>query len=383
MTTIFVIGSLIYLVSVNLGSTDKGFGMNYEEVQDEPPSSDIMGLGGVYKARPERLEDKIKTLFGIDLSTMIIIILLVVISSILLFGFYYSLFCRKITNDLSMISYNIKRIAKGETDEKIKYKKNDEIGDISKSVNALNITVKNLMDKERQVLKANKDLITCIAHDLRTPITSVVGYIQLAVDEENFTSEERKKYADIAVQKSNRLEKMIEDLFNYTKISSGELKLKKTEIDLVMLIEQMIEEFYPMLESNQMECTFINDEKTATVCVDVSLFARALSNLFSNACKYGKDGKKLIVKFSKKDDMYYIAVTNFGLVIPEESLSHLFEKFYRVEDSRSESTGGTGLGLNIAKEVMLMHDGDLTVKSDITGTTFTMSLPQMKGDDKE
>ena len=373
----FIISFGIYYIINGFGFANRSDGVRDEGL---PPdfNKDINSFDGS-ENRPElkkTLISKIQDLFGLNLSTLIIISIALIITFIFLYILYFSFFNRKLARDLNKISVDIQGIAKGKFEGDISFLRDDELSDISDSVNELSETINKLMDAERQALRANKELITCIAHDLRTPITSVVGYIQLAVDEEHYNNEQRKKYATIATDKADRLEKMIEDLFNFTKITSGEIKLKVSKIDLIRLVEQMVEEFYPMFEDNSITTTFDKNADSAVMMADPSLMARAISNLMSNAVKYGKDGKRLIIVYEKKDDGCDLSLTNFGLAIPEESLKRVFDKFYRVEDSRSLSTGGTGLGLNIAKEVIVLHGGDITVKSDFSGTTFTIHLPE-------
>lgn len=177
------------------------------------------------------------------------------------------------------------------------------------------------------------------------------------------------------MKKAERLEGLIQDLFNYTKLMSGEITLHREKINLVQLVEQMIEEFYPIFQDHGLECTFQSNVTSVVMDMDGELVARAIQNLLSNASKYGRDGKQIHVTIEELNQEIQISVTNFGQVIPEESLSHVFDKFYRVEESRSTSTGGTGLGLNIAYEIIHLHGGTIQVSSSIQGTQFTIALP--------
>ena len=253
--------------------------------------------------------------------------------------------------------------------------RDDEIGEIVSQVNHMSDEIDRLMNSEREALQANKDMIACVAHDLRTPLTSIIGYLQLATDTKKYTLEERQKYACIAMRKANRMQGLIEELFNYTKLMSGEISLHRSSIDIVKLVEQMAEEFYPLFMENNLEYSLKQNVYSLVMEVDGELIARAVSNLISNAVKYGKDGKTVYIEIEKYEKELQIRVTNFGLIIPEESLEHIFDKFYRVEHSRSSQTGGTGLGLNIAQEIAILHGGKITVKSGIKGTCFTIALP--------
>ena len=189
--------------------------------------------------------------------------------------------------------------------------------------------------------------------------------------------------ANIAMRKANRMQGLIEELFNYTKLMSGEITLHKDNIDIVKLVGQMTEEFYPLFMENNLEYTLRQNINSLIMEVDGELIARAVSNLISNAVKYGKDGKAVHIEIEKYDTELQIRVTNFGLVIPEESIEHIFDKFYRVESSRSAQTGGTGLGLNIAQEIAILHGGKITVQSSVKGTCFTIALPVNSTKDDE
>lgn len=310
-----------------------------------------------------------------DRNTIISILLIVIVGAVFLFIVYFLLFMKRIVRDMSYISDSINHIATGDMTEKLEVNRRDELGEIAKSVNEMAEQLQKLMMSEREAVQMNRELITCVAHDLRTPVTSIMGYLELAMDMEHHDLMERQKYARIALQKANRLEGLIQDLFSYTKLMSGEITLHRSQIDLVQLVEQMVEEFYPIFQDNHLECEFSVNINHLEMTLDGEMIARAIQNLLSNAVKYGKDGKQVFVQLEILEQEVQVRVTNFGLVIPEESLEHLFDKFYRVEESRSAQTGGTGLGLNIAQEIVHLHGGRIQVESGIQGTVFTIALP--------
>lgn len=308
--------------------------------------------------------------------TLMAVMFIILLLGFLLFIFYFLLLTRRITKDMSYISNYISNIASGDMEVQITgINREDEIGEIVTQVNRMHGEIERLMKSEREALQANKEMITCVAHDLRTPLTSIIGYLQLATDVEKYPVEERQKYASIAMRKADRMQGLIEELFNYTKLMSGEITLHRSSIDIVKLVEQMTEEFYPLFIENNLEYTLKQNVYSLIMDVDGELIARAVSNLISNAVKYGKDGKAVYIELEKYDSELQIRVTNFGLMIPEESVEHIFDRFYRVEGSRSSQTGGTGLGLNIAQEIAVLHGGKITVRSGINGTCFTIALP--------
>ena len=366
MITDIVLGGLIYTVSSTLGKKQ------YDKVPVSPPP----GRGVRFSRHGDDLGMSTGRLVRhLSRDTLVSFMLVTVIATICFFIIYFLLFIKRIVKDMTYISDRIIDIADGKSDEKIIIERQDEIGEIAGRINEMTEQINQLITSERDALQSNKDLIACVAHDLRTPITSVKGYLDLALDTKHYDLEQRQKYVRIAQTKANRLEYLIHDLFNYTKLTSGEITLHRSKIDLVQLVEQMVEEFYPLFQEEELECTTKYNISYLEMNMDGELIARAVQNLLSNAIKYGKDGKHVYVELECLEQEVQIRVTNYGLVIPEESIKHLFDKFYRVERSRNVKTGGTGLGLNIAQEIVHLHGGRIQVTSGASGTCFTIALP--------
>ncbi|MEE0031901.1 MAG: HAMP domain-containing sensor histidine kinase [Lachnospiraceae bacterium] len=374
MITDIVLGGLIYTVSSTLGKKQ------YDKVPVSPPP----GRGVRFSRHGDDLGMSTGRLVRhLSRDTLVSFMLVTVIATICFFIIYVLLFIKRIVKDMTYISDRIIDIADGKSDEKIIIERQDEIGEIAGRINEMTEQINQLITSERDALQSNKDLIACVAHDLRTPITSVKGYLDLALDTKHYDLEQRQKYVRIAQTKANRLEYLIHDLFNYTKLTSGEITLHRSKIDLVQLVEQMVEEFYPLFQEEELECTTKYNISYLEMNMDGELIARAVQNLFSNAIKYGKDGKHVYVELECLEQEVQIRVTNYGLVIPEESIKHLFDKFYRVERSRNVKTGGTGLGLNIAQEIVHLHGGRIQVTSGASGTCFTIALPLHKEEEEE
>lgn len=374
MITDIVLGGLIYTVSSTLGKKQ------YDKVPVSPPP----GRGVRFSRHGDDLGMSTGRLVRhLSRDTLVSFMLVTVIATICFFIIYFLLFIKRIVKDMTYISDRIIDIADGKSDEKIIIERQDEIGEIAGRINEMTEQINQLIMSERDALQSNKDLIACVAHDLRTPITSVKGYLDLALDTKHYDLEQRQKYVRIAQTKANRLEYLIHDLFNYTKLTSGEITLHRSKIDLVQLVEQMVEEFYPLFQEEELECTTKYNISYLEMNMDGELIARAVQNLLSNAIKYGKDGKHVYVELECLEQEVQIRVTNYGLVIPEESIKHLFDKFYRVERSRNVKTGGTGLGLNIAQEIVHLHGGRIQVTSGASGTCFTIALPLHKEEEEE
>ena len=191
---------------------------------------------------------------------------------------------------------------------------------------------------------------------------------------EEMEEEMRQKYIDIAYTKAKRLEKLIEDLFGFTKMNCGKIAMHVGRVDIVKLLGQLLEEFYPSFADKGLTYELTSNVPSLEITADGNLLARLFDNLINNAIKYGAEGKKVLVKVEAEEEVVSVSVVNFGYVIPEGELHLIFNKFYRVEQSRSTATGGTGLGLAIVKNIVDMHGGTISVTSDLNGTVFQVKL---------
>lgn len=363
-----ILALLLYLMSTVLGVSRQNSVYDYSS-----GASDYAGEYLTENASGMKIS-LLRNLENIGNDTLYTIAVVGMAVGLLLFIFYFLFLTRKVTGDLSDIADGISSMTRDRGAGSLPVERQDEIGEIARSVNQMTEELSRLMESEREALQSNKEMIACLAHDLRTPLTSLSGYLNLAMDTDKYDVEQRQHFAEIASQKADRLEGLIQDLFDYTKLMSGEITLHRHRIDFVKLVEQMIEEFYPLLEENKLTCSFQTECRELEIEVDPDLMARAVQNLLSNAVKYGRDGKQIIIQL-KKDKNVTFSVTNYGLIIPEESLDMIFERFYRVEGARSPGTGGTGLGLNIAKEIITLHGGTISVESSLQGTVFSVEIP--------
>ena len=250
----------------------------------------------------------------------------------------------------------------------------DEFFSMAANLNKMVEDIRVLMDKERESERTKNELITNVAHDLRTPLTSIIGYLELLAGNTKIPLDMQHKYIEIAYGKARRLEKLIEDLFGFTKLNYGKISMHVAQVDVVKLLGQLLEEAYPNFVEKNLSYDLQSNIPAKIITADGNLLARLFDNLIGNAIKYGADGKRVLVKIHGDDDVVTVSVTNYGYVIPPDELPLIFNKFYRVEQSRSSSTGGTGLGLAIAKEIVDMHGGTIQVASDLNGTVFTVKL---------
>lgn len=312
--------------------------------------------------------------FGLTGSAMIDLIILIGVSAIL-FTAYFILVSHNMVNYLREIQVGIEQIKDGDFDTDIRIVNEDELSRMAKSLNEMRSNIKELIEKERIVEKTKNDLVTNVAHDLRTPLTSILGYLELLKREEHLDLSTRKKYLNIVYDKAKRLQNLVVDLFDYTRYVKDGVSIRKGNLELNRFVEQVLEEFYPSFQDANLECEAILWKQDIRLMADGELLARAFGNLVSNAIQYGADGKLVIVKTEVIGQEALISITNFGQIIPKQELPKIFEKFYRVEASRSMSTGGTGLGLAITKNIISLHQGTIHVRSDENGTVFEIRLP--------
>ena len=303
-------------------------------------------------------------------------VLIFVLLGIAVFSVSFLFLQRRTMRYMAEISQAMQNISEGDLNTAVEIIGDDEFSQMAESLNKLAENIRELMDKEREAERSKNELITNIAHDLRTPLTSIIGYLELLSNSRQTVAEPeiQKKYIDIAYTKAKRLEKLIEDLFGFTKMTYGKVSMKVGQVDIIKLLSQLLEEFYPSFADNNLTYELTSDVPAQMICADANLLARLFDNLINNAIKYGAEGKRIQVNVCGGEELATISITNYGRVIPPEELPMIFNKFYRVEHSRSTSTGGTGLGLAIAKNVVDMHGGSIQVTSDLNGTVFTVKL---------
>lgn len=287
--------------------------------------------------------------------------------------FYYLI--RRYMKYVRIIANGMKDIAQGDFDTEIPVETLDEFGRIAGYMNQMQVNIKEIMERERLAEYTKNDLISSVAHDLRTPLTSIIGYLGWVKEQPELDVEIRQKYLDIAYRKAQHLERMTNELFGFVKLEHREMSLTMGHLDLVQLLQQLLDECYPSFERYGLRTEFICRETAIPMDGDGNLLARLFDNLINNAIKYGKDGKLVRVELEMTEELAVARVINYGYVIPASELGNLFRKFYRVEQSRSQDTGGTGLGLAIAEQIVQLHQGTIEVKSDLQGTVFAVTLP--------
>lgn len=296
---------------------------------------------------------------------------------------------------LTDLSGTIQEVTNGDYNVQVPIEYDDELGLLAANINALAITLREkekesailkenerlAFDAERNAEKQKNDLITNVAHDLRTPLTTIVGYLELIKNNDKLSKEDIQKYSSVAYEKSKRLQSMMDDLFDFTRLDQDSVKVHMTTINISELILQIVDEFYPTFQDHDLTPVISVSSQNLFINGDGQLLARVFDNLLSNAIKYGQDHNKIKIDILNDEYTVSIKIMNYGNPIDKDDLPYIFDKFYRSDSSRSSSTGGTGLGLAIAKNIIQIHNGKIFATSHKDKTTFVVVLNRLQGKD--
>lgn len=297
--------------------------------------------------------------------------IMLIIISVMLFFVYYIILSAPMVSYLKEILSGVERIKDGDLTQEIAIRSSGELTDLARAINTMQAELRNAIINEQNAEQMKDELVTNVAHDLRTPLTSVIGYLNLLQQSEELPKETQDKYIKIAYEKSLRMEGLVTDLFDFTRYGKGKMELSGGQVELRQFLEQLLDEFYPSLKEHQLECYKIFTPEKIYIDGDGELLARAFGNLMSNAIKYGAEGKQIRVELQTQPEqnLARVSITNYGRMIPKKDLDKVFDKFYRGDAARS-TRGGTGLGLAIAKNIIEMHNGTIQVQSGSRGTVF-------------
>ncbi|WP_270368758.1 sensor histidine kinase [Limosilactobacillus fermentum] len=266
-------------------------------------------------------------------------------------------------------------IAQGHLEHRIPFRVNGNQQHVITSVNALVDTIAQAMQEERASEKSKDELITNVSHDLRTPLTSIIGYLGLIEDHQYQSEEDIVKYSHIAYDKAKQMKNLVEDLFEYTKVQQHGAPVNLMTVDLGQLLEQVGASFELEADKKGMAINVTCEPTPLSITADPEKLGRLFSNLVANALKYGHGASYIHLTAKQLGEKVVITVADDGEKIPAESVKHLFERFYRVESSRNKATGGTGLGLAIVQSIVELHHGSVTARSDDQETAFVVTLP--------
>ncbi len=258
-----------------------------------------------------------------------------------------------------------------------------ELREVEQHMNGIREKIRTNERLAKEAEQRKSDLVVYLAHDLKTPLTSVIGYLTLLKEERMVLPPElQERYLAISLAKAERLEDLINEFFEITRFNLTHLELETSAISLKMMLEQMVFEFQPMFREKQLTCGLDTGSDDILLACDPDKLQRVFDNLLRNAVLYSTEGGKISVRAQVREGNYAVVqVENTGATIPKEKLARVFEQFYRLDSARQSKTGGAGLGLAIAKEIVRLHHGRIYAESQAGKTVFTVELP-MDGKDR-
>lgn len=301
-----------------------------------------------------------------------------IVGFLLLFALFFYVALSKMTKYLDQVGDGIENIV---SDSMEPIHLITELKPIEIRLNEIKATLKRQELEAVEGEKKKNDLVVFLAHDLKTPLTSIVAYLTMLDSHPEMSEEERAKYVHISLEKSIRLGELINEFFDITRYNLQDIEVEPADINLSMMLEQLADELYGVLQDKQLSCE-VEVEENLVVYGDPDKLARVFDNILRNAIAYCYENTKIKIEALMKKDDIEVTFTNEGDKIPGTMLQTIFEKFYRVDGSRSSGTGGAGLGLAIAREIVELHDGTIRAKSDDIKTQFIVTLPS-KNKEKE
>jgi len=296
-------------------------------------------------------------------------------SAIIVFTFSFLYITKRKMKQIEALAEGVMEIAKGNLNYRIKKKGQDEIAVLTDNVNHMAEAIMTSIEMERKIEKQKNELITNVSHDLRTPLTSIMGYLRLLSEERYDTKEQYDEYLKIAFSKSEQLKNLIDDLFEYTKLTNESIVLEQQKVCINELLVQLIEELIPQAEENHRSFIKNFSEERIFATVDSEKIVRVFDNLLVNAIKYSTGDGKIFVSLERKESNIHIRVANESDEFTSEELMNLFERFYKKDQSRTSVAEGSGLGLAIAKNIIELHGGKIDAKYADNMLQFIIVLP--------
>ncbi|MDG0059438.1 HAMP domain-containing sensor histidine kinase [Priestia sp. P5] len=295
--------------------------------------------------------------------------------SVLIFFVLFLLWTRPITRYIKQIEEGINRIVNKDWTYSIPVKGKNELSFLAKNINWMTQQMRKRFEKERKVEQAKNELITNLSHDLRTPLTSIIGYLTLVKDKQYKNSEELERYIQTTYGISFKLKNLLDELFEYTKLSLPDVDMQFQEVDLGGVLYQLVGEYTPMFENRGLSVKVEIPDKAVFISIDIEKMIRVFDNLLSNAEKYSHESGDIEIVLYTNEKQVIARISNTTDQIASEELSHLFDKFYRMDKARSSEVAGSGIGLSIAKRIVELHQGEIWAESEKEKITMYVALP--------
>ncbi|MEC3630538.1 HAMP domain-containing sensor histidine kinase [Bacillus velezensis] len=316
---------------------------------------------------------KITGLTNVSVRSSYVTILIEYFAALLTFIAVFLLLVRKKISYLKRITESVHHIANGKLGLTIRIESRDELTQLAQHINYMSEELESKFEHERELERAKSELISNVSHDLRTPLTSIIGYLDLLKKEQYNSKAQFQEYLETIYSKSQRLKYLIDELFEYTHLSSPDVILNRSKTDLSALLEQITGEYIPMFEKEQLTVRKSITEEHVPVCIDIEKMVRVYDNLFMNALKYSIKPSEFFINLELKDEKAILQVSNKA-EIPADDINQLFERFFRGDKARTGHQG-TGLGLAISKRIVELHSG--RIHADYSGgwLRFTVEHP--------
>ncbi len=281
-----------------------------------------------------------------------------------------------LTKRFQRITRAVKKFEQGNYNSRIKTDSSDEIGQLAKAFDQMADTIVTNMEEMKRTDDLRRELVANVSHDLRNPLASIQGYLEtIMIKEETLSTEERQKYLEIILNNAKMLGNLVDELFELSKLDANQITPKMEPFSMAELTQDVVMKFEPMADNLRIRIETVLPQNLPLVYADLALVERALSNLIDNALRYTPENGAVRVELKEKEDAVCVMISDTGQGIPAEDLPRIFDRFYRIDKSRTRSYGGAGLGLAIAKKVLEVHNSQIQVQSIVNkGTTFSFIL---------
>jgi signal transduction histidine kinase len=311
----------------------------------------------------------------------------VMMLSFILLVFLSYFYSRNISKPILILTKSAQKMAKLDFSQKIVFKRKDEIGSLSQSLNTLSTNLSNSMDrlrdtnkkltkeieKERQLEQLRKDFVSGVSHELKTPLGIIRGYAEGVRDE---VFDDTNYYLDVIIEETEKMDKLVVDMLELSKLESENFRIQKTHFNLRQLIDFVMNKFEYAIMEKKLRVEFHEDIENSTLFADEFRIEQVLVNYFSNALRYAKKQTPLYINLYEKNQHIMFEIENIGDPIPEDKIDKVWNRFYCVDAARNKSEGGTGLGLAIVRNIIELHDGLFGAKNTDRGVLFYFSLPK-------
>ncbi|MHC1681454.1 MAG: sensor histidine kinase [Clostridiaceae bacterium] len=301
--------------------------------------------------------------FGIFIAAIIVSIII------------FLLLIRREIKYINYIKKQVKFIANRNLGATLEVRGQDELAELCESINYMSLELKRSFEKERELENTKNELITNISHDLRTPLTAIIGYLDILKNEKFDNKESEKEYLNSTYNLSIKLKKLIDALFEYTRLSNSEIKLNLDRVDINAVLNQLLGECTPVFERKGLKIIKDFSEKEQIIEVDIEKIIRVFDNILSNAEKYSYTCSDILIKVKNNNDHILFSFLNKSDPISKENLSKVFDRFYRVDVSRTNKIPGSGLGLAISKRIVELHHGRIWIECSEDTIKVNITLP--------